>query len=225
MLCINATSNFALKGLFAQKTAIGPSGAAIAIAFLAVNFAATCALVHICTGWQHIGLTLRGSLRSALILAPMFAGIIFFTPWGGDALHPWFLVAACFASLNAGIGEELIVRGMMQHMLGGLRYPWLSVVGGSCFFGLSHLGNIFLGVLIQAVLVQVVATAIIGLSWAVARAISGTLIPGMIAHFLFDYSPSFSSSHGTFLLGTSLGLGPGFIELMYAPIALLGYWL
>ena len=88
-------------------------------------------------------------------------------------------------SLEAGIGEEIILRGFLYFLLQAV-FPGISiilvVVAASAFFGICHA---YQG--LQGVIKTTAAGALFGCLFLV----TGSLIPGMLLHFFADYSSAF----------------------------------
>lgn len=86
-----------------------------------------------------------------------------------------------YVSLTAGITEEFIYRGVLLFALAFL-FPhapvWLTVLSASMLFGMGHRyqgwGGIF-------------KTALGGLFFCLLYLATGSILPGMILHFLQDY--------------------------------------
>jgi membrane protease YdiL (CAAX protease family) len=79
----------------------------------------------------------------------------------------------------APVVEETFFRGFL---FGGLRNrmrPLLAAFASGLIFGVLHLGN-------PGTIVNVAPVTLIGMMFALAYYWSGSIIPGMIAHFLFN---------------------------------------
>jgi membrane protease YdiL (CAAX protease family) len=86
-----------------------------------------------------------------------------------------------------GMTEELTFRGTLVVWLREALYSEKTVlVASSALFGLFHLPNIFIGGDVREVLVQVVATAVLGMSFYALRRASGQLWPCMLLHAGYD---------------------------------------
>jgi membrane protease YdiL (CAAX protease family) len=81
-------------------------------------------------------------------------------------------------SLLAGLGEELLFRGLIQEALALRVGPWAALAGGALLFGLMHAMTAAYFVLATA------AGAYLG--WAYL--VSGNLLVPVIAHALYDFA-------------------------------------
>lgn len=87
-----------------------------------------------------------------------------------------------FVSLTAAVTEEVLFRGYLLYALGSL-FPglhWvLALAVSSCLFGLVHQ---YMGWR------QTLKTALVGAILGVVYIASGSLLPGMLLHFLQDFA-------------------------------------
>lgn len=72
---------------------------------------------------------------------------------------------------------------------------WVWLVSTAAFSA-SHLGNVLLGQSLESTLPQVLATFVIGTVFYVLRRVTGSLIPAMLLHGLWDFS-IFIQGNGT----------------------------
>lgn len=84
-----------------------------------------------------------------------------------------------FLALTAGICEEFLYRGFVYTHLMTICGAATALVGSSALFGIAHAYQGKQGV---------VGTFIIGLVLCAGRIWTGSLLPSIIAHFLFDLS-------------------------------------
>lgn len=85
-----------------------------------------------------------------------------------------------FVSLTAAVTEEVLFRGYLLYAQGGLfpgLHPVLALAASSCVFGLVHL---YLGWR------ETFKTALVGAILGVVYIAFGSLLPGMLLHFLQD---------------------------------------
>lgn len=127
---------------------------------------------------------------------PMLAGfwLIDRFPWGplGDLQRdverlvvPLFrhcsILELALIAAAAGIGEELLFRGLLQHGLSVWLAPpwgvWTALVVASCVFGCFHVLSATYAVL----------AALIGLYLGVLLIFSGSLLAPAVAHGLYDF--------------------------------------
>lgn len=80
-------------------------------------------------------------------------------------------VMLAIVALAPGICEELLFRGAIQGLLGRSLRPAVAAIVTACAFGLFHL-SVF----------RILPTAVLGLVFGFARARTGTVVVGMVAH-------------------------------------------
>lgn len=146
-----------------------------------------------------------GTLSRALYLAPLFA-IAFFQYAKG--IDPQLDLGAVAAALLLVIGvafiEELLFRGFLLQALrvkGGLNR---AVIISGATFGIGHIINLANGYSGADQLIQVIAAVVIGIALAYCVAITGSIIPGVVFHALFNLSGTItvlSTSMDTYILG------------------------
>ena len=95
-----------------------------------------------------------------------------------------------FAALAAGVGEEAVFRGLnasylMRQWNESKKIPQVILVS-SLIFGLIHLSNLTAGAPLAMTALQVVSATCLGCFFCAIYLCSGSLIPGMIFHFLYD---------------------------------------
>jgi hypothetical protein len=88
------------------------------------------------------------------------------------------LVIASIALAPVILGEELVWRGVVQAALVQRIGPWPGVTLAAVLYALAHapLGSPVL----------VVVALLCGIAWGTLRAASGSLIPTLVAHLLWD---------------------------------------
>ncbi len=98
-------------------------------------------------------------------------------PRSGTEKRYWGLL-----SLSAGLTEELIYRGFLIFLLGYL-FPglniYLCIVISALLFGLAHTYQGLSGV---------IKTGLFGLLLALVYICTGSILPGILLHFLLDYA-------------------------------------
>lgn len=80
-------------------------------------------------------------------------------------------------ALAAGIGEELLFRGVIQTGLESLTGPWGGLIIASVLFGLVH----------AMTRAYFIATTIIGLYLGLLYQWTGNLLVPIVVHFLYDW--------------------------------------
>jgi membrane protease YdiL (CAAX protease family) len=96
-----------------------------------------------------------------------------------------------FVWIYASVAEEMLTRGLLQTLLsagGGARSPSrrlsMPVIASALFFGAMHL--VLLGTLGAFVVVVIIMSIVLGLVAGRYREATGSLIPAVIVHCLFD---------------------------------------
>jgi membrane protease YdiL (CAAX protease family) len=101
------------------------------------------------------------------LLLPLFAGSS--------------LGAVALISALAGLGEEMLFRGVLQPAIAGLAEGaagmWLGLVGASLLFGLAH----------AVTRVYVVLAGLVGMYLGGLWIVSGNLVAPVVAHGLYDF--------------------------------------
>lgn len=166
-------------------------------------------------GWWRPALfdSSRSGPRWAWILPLAMAGVILnnfaAVPWGrvSGELLLWSLLGA----IGVGFGEEMITRGSM---IVGLRSRfsegrvWLL---SSLLFSALHVPNVAYGLPLSAMPIQVLLTFVMGSGLYVVRRLSGSLIPAMVLHGLWDSS---------LFLGIATGVPPSMLQFIVYPLAI-----
>ncbi|MEM9313508.1 MAG: type II CAAX endopeptidase family protein [Pseudomonadota bacterium] len=94
---------------------------------------------------------------------------------GNLGMYLWMLIPVAWGS--AAIGEELLVRGFMQHRLTGMTGPLLGAFLQALIFGLAHFYQGITGI---------VTTFAIGFAFGLVYLRSRNLLPLIVAHGLID---------------------------------------
>lgn len=143
--------------------------------------------------WREHGPALLWGLVAT---GPMLAGfwLIDRFPWGPlDELkrdverrvvplfHGCSILELAVIAAAAGIGEELLFRGLVQHGMSAWLAPpwgvWIALIAASCVFGCFHLLSTTYAVL----------AALIGLYLGLLLIFSGSLLAPALAHGLYDF--------------------------------------
>jgi membrane protease YdiL (CAAX protease family) len=123
--------------------------------------------------WKPI-VELRGLVREMVV--PMFEGA------------GWLQIAVI--SALAGLGEEMLFRGVIQEAISARFAPWLGLVSASILFGLAH----------PISKAYAVLAGVMGLYLGLLAIVTGNLLVPIIAHGFYDFIALACLLHGT---GTS----------------------
>lgn len=97
-----------------------------------------------------------------------------------------------------GISEELVYRGTIARLMLARKGRIYAVIGSSLLFSLLHAVNLLGGLHPSAMTVQLVNTFVYGILASTSMIASGTMIPFMFFHAIWDAvmsSPIFVSNH------------------------------
>ena len=101
-------------------------------------------------------------------------------------------IGSFIQALAAGFGEEIMFRASIIPIAMGFfkneRRTWLVPIITGIIFGLMHLGNIGSGATIANGIVQAVVTAFVGFYYGVLLVGTGSIVPGIFLHALYDYT-------------------------------------
>ena len=117
-----------------------------------------------------------GPLLDAFGVPPMDYSLFVTLLEGNTTMYLWMLLPVSWGS--AAFGEELLVRGFLQHRLGGLTNPGAAVILQALIFAAAHFYQ-GLGGMVNVFVVGLVFGAIY-------RRCGRNLIPLFIAHGLID---------------------------------------
>lgn len=166
-------------------------------------------------GWWRLVLfePSRSGPRWGWILPIAMVGIIFNNLWGlpAEKLSAALLLWSSLGAVGVGFGEEMITRGSM---LVGLRHQfgegkaWLF---STLLFSALHVPNVFFGLPLWAMPIQVLLTFIMGTGFYVIRRLSGTLLLPMALHGLWDSS---------LFLNVAVGRDPSAVQFAVYPLAI-----
>jgi len=112
---------------------------------------------------------------------------VFLSAGLADAPASYFIGMSITMAL-VGLTEELTFRGIMQ--VGARRLlsrEWQAVVFSSVLFGLFHLPNMLVGAPVGPTIGQVFQTALLGTAIYCVRRVSGSLIPCIVLHAVYDW--------------------------------------
>ena len=130
------------------------------------------------------------AIKKHLYFLPYFALVLYQVACNGITLLSWLTVLEILA---AAVLEEVVFRGFLLSAL-RKRGMILGVLVSSAVFALAHLINLETGVL-HFVLSQSLCAFIMGIALSGLRLSCGSLIPGMVIHFLinvtaWDFDPA-----------------------------------
>ena len=115
---------------------------------------------------------------------------------------PAGVILGVIALIGIGIREETVFRGIISNNLGiafgkDARGVWKAVILDGLLFGLIHMSNLFAGVHLPNVLVQVAVAVAAGMFMTAVYFRGGNLWALMLMHTLIDSSGLFQSSFTT----------------------------
>ncbi len=150
------------------------------------------ALMFGLTPWLEFQWTLSAWLMALAATAPMALSLLLLrsagwhwlreledfvrrvlVPWFGKA--PWWGLA--LVALAAGIGEELLFRGVIQGGLASLVGPWSALVIASLLFGLVH----------AMTRAYFIIATLAGFYLGLLYLWTGNLLIPVVVHFLYDW--------------------------------------
>ena len=102
-----------------------------------------------------------------------------------------YFFAIFFLYLFVGIAEELYFRGIIPHVLGkAFESKWVIAIS-SLIFGLGHSVTVLTDGDIVMMILTVINALFFGFMAIEMYMLCGSVIPGMIVHFLFDFETKF----------------------------------
>ncbi|MBL1173588.1 CPBP family intramembrane glutamic endopeptidase [Pantanalinema sp. GBBB05] len=179
-------------------------------------------------GWQAIGFRplnrqqLLWFLPSIAVLMAMWVVCLSGLSRAALSAAQWQLFAiAGFTTLLVGLGEETMYRGIVLHSFlttGRVRWAMLvSAIG----FALLHAVNVFGGVPLLGMPMQLIMTFLFGLFFAPLMLKLNNIVPLLIFHWLWDFV-LFAAP----LMGEQVHASVGIIGMLNIPIEIIGgIWL
>ena len=150
-------------------------------------------------GWREFGFRRSRPWRKRLLWAGPGLGllaslVILATPARGmSVMFEGFGFVALVLSvwIYSSVTEEIFTRGWYQGVLtrpgDGAAPPQSAIIASSAIlFGSMHLSLLWVGADLWTVAIVVVATTLLGWAAAVARQRSGSLMPAILVHVLFN---------------------------------------
>lgn len=145
-------------------------------------------------GWQAIGFRpLKG--RQLVWMLPSVAVLIAMWVVCGSGLSrtslsaaQWQLFAiAGFTTLLVGLGEEIMYRGIVLHAFTTTRRVFWAMLVSAIAFSLLHAVNVFGGVPLLRVPMQLIMTFLFGLFFAPLMLKLNNIVPLIIFHWFWDF--------------------------------------
>lgn len=142
-------------------------------------------------GPRRVGLDWEGVPRSLVLLSPLMV-VLAVTFWLdptvslGDALSSRTIGIAIFAACLIGLVEELVFRGFIVGLLGGVRAPVLAVVGSSILFAAPHVIAADGTPQQHPLLVAFTVAGLFGVPFALVYLRTGSILGLAIVHAAWD---------------------------------------
>jgi membrane protease YdiL (CAAX protease family) len=179
MVWLAAAASTALLGVW---LAIGGAAVGLGGAVLVLDPAARRSL-HTSPRLAFIGVCVGCLMTAATyLLYPILARLSPFIATDTASLYAWFRalppVIASLALLPVIVGEELVWRGVVQTELVRRLGPWRGVTLAALAYALAHTP-------LRSPLLVAVAL-LCGMAWGTLRAVSGSLVPSLLAHLVWD---------------------------------------
>jgi membrane protease YdiL (CAAX protease family) len=144
--------------------------------------------------WHEVGfhklnpLQLLWLLPSALILGTMLVQFFNTLTKAQLSTSQWQLVVLiAFTTFLVGFSEELLFRGIVLHAFLKNKGVYLAMLVSALAFSLLHAVNVFGGVPVPSMLVQLVMTFLFGFFFAPLMLRLNNLIPLIVFHWLWDF--------------------------------------
>lgn len=170
-------------GLLGIWLALGGAAVGLGAAVLVLDHAAARRSLQASTRLTLLGAGAGCSMAAATyLLYPTLARLSPFIAIDTARLYTSFRaippVIAPLALLPVIVGEELVWRGVVQTELTRRLGPWRGVILGALAYALAH-------VPLGSPVIVVVALSC-GTAWGALRAASGSLVPSLMAHLVWD---------------------------------------
>lgn len=163
----------------------------------------TVLLVYLRVGRRFASIGIRavqpGTLPSTFFYLPLFA--IAFAQYAKGFTPTLDLQAVTFAVLlvaAVGFIEELLFRGFLLNALRTRGSVDRAIVISGVTFGLGHIVNLLRGYSVTDQALQLVAAVLIGVALAYCAVLTGSILPGVVFHALFNLSGTITN-HSTTL--------------------------
>ncbi len=120
-----------------------------------------------------------------LLVTAIVAGLyMYYGEFSGKNIT--IIASICITMLLAGIGEELVFRGIILNAFKEKRGVWVAILRSSAIFGFLHITNIFGGQSLSSTLFQVLSAGLSGVLCAWVYLKTNNVIPTMIYHWFYD---------------------------------------
>jgi len=140
-------------------------------------------------GFYGMKRPLKGTMPLALYLAPLFGiSLLQYAKGLNPELDASAIVIAVLLVASVGFIEELLFRGFLFQALlrkGNLNRA-IFITGVT--FGIGHIVNLTRGYSASDQMIQIVSAVAIGIALAYCVALTGSIIPGVVFHALFNLS-------------------------------------
>jgi membrane protease YdiL (CAAX protease family) len=214
------SQNITLNDLVSHAIALWLAGACV---FLLV-------VVGVLGWWRQVGLRAPAPRSWRLTWLPFVFILIFLATAALIGFPaPKVVMIVLINTLLVGISEELMTRGVLFVGVLSRFGIWSTIVIVSVLFGAMHLGNGFITGDLEAAAVQALAAAMSGLLFIALRMRTNSLVPGIVVHWLWDFSAFMITSAGAgpapVAPEPSLTLKVFFPLLLATPGFIYGLWL
>lgn len=141
---------------------------------------------------------LASDLRSTLFYVPLLvmAFLQYIKGLNGE-LDAVAVILVVLLMVGVGFSEELIFRGFLYRAIAHRSGVRKAVVISGLTFGLGHIVNLARGYTGLDQLLQVVVAIAVGVVLALLVAVTGSIMPGVVFHILFNISGSVTADNRT----------------------------
>ena len=127
--------------------------------------------------WAGMGLGLLSSLL--ILLTPALGMAVMFEGYS-------FVALVLSVWIYSSVTEEIFTRGWYQGAVSGDAPPSAVIASSAILFGSIHLSLLWVGADLWTVAIVVAATTLLGWAAATARHQSGSVLPAIVVHVLFN---------------------------------------
>ncbi|MBD7957380.1 CPBP family intramembrane metalloprotease [Microbacterium sp. Sa4CUA7] len=148
---------------------------------------------------------MSGTLPRTLFYVPLFAiaFVQYFTGFASD-LDWQTVVSVVLLVVAVGFIEELLFRGFLLQALRTRGGVTRAIIISGVTFGFGHLVNLLRGYSIPDQALQLVGAVLIGIALAYCVVLTGSILPGVVFHVLFNLSGALTAHS---VLGDSITIG------------------